>query len=462
MEKSKNIRSNAITEGVIWKQLLLFFYPLLIGTFFETLYSTVDAVVVGQYAGKLALSAVGGSALILINLIIGFFIGLSSGSSVIISQRYGAKDEDGVAKSVHTAMAIALIGGAVVTVLCLFVAPNFLEIMKTPPEILDLSRQYLTIYSLGSISLMVFNMASGILRAIGDSRTPTLVLIISCIINIVLDILFVKYFEWNVAGAAFATIIAQTVSAVILIVILMRKTGPERLILSKIRLYPGFIKSILYIGIPSGIRSIMYSLSNIFIQVGINELGTDSVAAWAAYAKIDLLYWMVINSLGTSLTTFIGQNYGAGKYERIKKGTREACLMMIAATILYNLLTPFTPTLLRMFTEDAEVIRIAVDVCRFMFPSYFLFITIELFSCVLIGIGDSIPPTFMTIIGVCGLRMAWLGFILPRWHVMESVLVSYPLSWGITSIAFLIYYFVKVRRKVLTKREPVKYDHELI
>ncbi|MBQ9827489.1 MAG: MATE family efflux transporter [Lachnospiraceae bacterium] len=347
----KDLGINGITEGVIWKQLLLFFYPLLIGTFFETLYSTVDAIVVGQYAGKLALSAVGGSSAILINLIVGFFIGVSAGSTVVIAQCFGAKDDEGVSRAVHSSVAIAVAGGAVISLFILLVAPNLLEIMKTPAETLELSRTYLTVAGMGMIPVMIFNMCSGILRAIGDSKTPTYVLIVCCIINIGLDLLFVRGFGWSVAGTAAATIISQTVSAAILIVILMRDRGPCRLYLSRVRFYGAYVKKILFIGIPSGIRSTMYSISNVFIQVGINELGTNNVAAWTAYSKIDLIYWMIIMSMGTALTTFAGQNFGAQKYNRIRKGIRQAGIMMVMATVAYNvILLPVCGYIFRMFT----------------------------------------------------------------------------------------------------------------
>ena len=447
---------NGITEGVIWKQLLLFFYPLLIGTFFETLYSTVDAIVVGQYAGKLALSAVGGSSAILINLIVGFFIGVASGSTVVIAQRFGAKDDEGVSRTVHSSIAIAVIGGAAITLILLFVAPNVLQAMKTPAETLELSKTYLSVVSLGMIPVMIFNMCSGILRAIGDSKTPTYVLIVCCIINIGLDLLFVRVFDWNVAGAAAATIIAQAVSAVILLVILARDRGPCRLYFSRIRLYGEYVKKILYIGIPSGIRATMYSISNVFIQVGINELGTNSVAAWTAYSKIDLIYWMIISSLGTALTTFTGQNFGARKFDRIRSGIKQAVVMMIIATVAYNaLLLPTCGYIFRLFTSDGAVLDIAVNICRIMFPSFFLFIAIELISSALIGMGDSIAPTVMTTVGVCGTRILWLMLVLPVWHTMASILTSYPLSWGITSIAFVLYYVLRVRKRVLNAgRKP--------
>lgn len=322
-EKSK--QENKITEGVIWKQLLLFFFPILFGTFFQQLYNAADAVIVGQFVGKEALSAVGGTTGTVINLLVGFFIGLGSGATVVISQYYGAKREEMVSFAVHTAIAFSLAAGLILMLIGLPLAPAILRSMSTPEDVLDLGILYIRIYFLGMIGNLIYNMGSGILRAVGDSKRPLYFLIASCLTNIVLDLLFVVCFKMGVAGAALATILSQLLSAVLVIIVLMRTKDMYHLELKKIGFDKRMFRRIIRIGFPAGLQSVMYSLSNLIIQVAINKEGTDTVAAWTVYGKIDVMFWMVINAFGISVTTFVGQNFGAGKLDRVKKGIR-TCL----------------------------------------------------------------------------------------------------------------------------------------
>ena len=288
--KTKELSANQITEGVIWKQLLSFFFPILFGTFFQQLYNTTDAVIVGNFVGKEALASVGGPAATIINLLVGFFTGLSSGATVITSQYFGAGDKKKVSASVHTAIALAIAGGAVVMVIGMAISRAALIAMDTPADILEPSVTYMMIYFLGTIPSMIYNMGSGILRAVGDSKRPLYFLIASCIINILLDLFFVVAIPLGVAGVAIATILSQTLSALMILVSLMRTKEVYRLEIKKIRFQRFLLVSILKIGFPAGLQSAMYSISNLLIQSSINAFGTDTVAAWTAYGKVDSIF----------------------------------------------------------------------------------------------------------------------------------------------------------------------------
>lgn len=441
-------KSNAITEGVIWKQLLLFFFPILFGTFFQQLYNAIDAIIVGRYVGKEALSAVGGSTNTVIQLIVGFFVGLSSGATVIISQYYGAKKQEMVEYAVHTAIAFSVIAGLVMSAAGIITAPAVLKAMNTPEDVLGPSVTFLRIYYLGMVGNLVYNIGAGILRAVGDSKRPLYFLIVSCLTNIVLDMLLVVGFGMGVAGAALATIISQALSAVLVIMLLVRTSDMHRLVLRNIRLDKRMLARIIRIGFPAGMQSIMYSSSNVIIQAGINSLGTDTVAAWTAYSKIDSIFWMIVSAFGISVTTFVGQNYGAGKKERMRKGVRICMAMTFAATFFISFVLYFGGIYCyRLFTTDAAVIRIGVDMLRYLVPVYFTYVTIEILSGALRGVGDSWIPMLICLIGICALRVAWLMLAVPLRKNIYTIMFSYPLTWVVTTILFVIYYlfFSKIK-----------------
>ena len=287
---------NQITEGVIWKQLLLFFFPIVFGTFFQQIYNTADTIVVGRFVGKQALAAVGGSASQIANLIVGFFVGLSSGASVVISQFYGAKDKKNLSKALHTAFAFSIAAGIVLTVVGIFLTRSALLLMKTPADVVEDSAVYLHIYFGGMVFNLVYNMGAAILRAVGDSKRPLYVLIITCVLNIILDLLFVVAFGMGVIGVAVATVTSQVISALIVTVMLLKTREIYVLKINQIRFDRRMLFSVLRIGIPAGLESVMYNISNIVIQVFVNNLGTDTVAAWGTLGKIDAIFWMVINA----------------------------------------------------------------------------------------------------------------------------------------------------------------------
>lgn len=442
-----NKQGNSITEGVIWKQLLFFFFPLLFGTFFQQLYNTVDAVVVGQYVGKEALAAVGGGAAMIINIFVGFFVGISAGATVTISQFFGGGRLREVREAVHTAIALAVAAGIVIMVVGLIGSPKALMWMGTPEDTMADSVLYLRIYFCGMIGNLIYNMGSGIMRAMGDSKRPLYFLIASCLVNVVLDVLFVVGFDMGVGGVAIATVLSQLFSAVLVCAALGKLPEEYCLEWKQIRFHGWVLKRIIAIGLPAGFQSLMYSLSNAMIQAAVNSFGTDTVAAWTAYGKIDAMFWMVINAFGISVTTFVGQNYGAGLYKRVRKGVRQCLLMTAVFTVLIiALILPCGEILFRLFTKDSEVITIGIMMMKFLVPTFVTYICIEIYSGALRGMGDAFVPMLITCGGICGLRVLWLLLAVPRWNSMKTVMLSYPITWVTTSILFLIYYAWYVRK----------------
>jgi putative MATE family efflux protein len=447
MHGSETTNENQITEGVIWKQLLIFFFPIVFGTFFQQLYNTIDTVIVGQFVGKEALASVGGSSGQIVNLTVGFFTGLSSGATVVISQFFGARDEKHVRESLHTAYAFSIIGSIIISILGISLAPALLHLMNTPEELVADSTIYLRIYFAGILFVFIYNMGAGILRAIGDSKHPLYYLIFCCIVNIVLDILFVVVFHMGVTGVALATLLSQAVSAVLVTRKLMVSDGILNLSLRNIRLHGSVLRAQLRIGLPAGIQSIMYNITNVIIQAALNTFGTDTVAAWSAYGKLDAIFWMISGAFGVSITTFVGQNFGAGKYDRVKKSTG-VCLGMdlVLSLFLTVILIAARLPLFRLFTSDAGVVQIGSEMMMMIAPWYTIFAFVEVLSGALRGMGDVIVPTMITLCGVCLLRVVWIIGILHYAPTIQNIIFSYPLTWLLSSVLFIVYYIYRVKK----------------
>ena len=440
--KARTTSSNGITEGVIWQQLLAFFFPILFGTFFQQLYNTADAIIVGQFLGKEALAAVGGGTGTAINLLIGFFTGLAAGATVIISQHYGAKNDEKVSASIHTAIALALVGGLIISIVGYVFTKPMLELIGTPDDVLPLAVSYMQIYFLGGIPVVMYNMGAGIFRAMGDSRSPFYFLIASCLTNIVLDLLFVGVFGMNVEGAAIATVISQVLSMILIFITLMRRKDSTRLRIRKIAFDRTLLRQMLMIGFPAGIQSIMYTISNLIIQAAINQYGTDTAAAWAGWSKLDQIFWMFINAFSIAITTFVGQNFGAGKIDRARKGVLTVTIMAAASTLAieagYFLVGRYG---LMLFITDSAVLEIGVSIMKYIVPWYITYIAIELLSGAIRGVGKSLIPTLISVFGICVLRIVWI-YVSPAINpTLFGVLFSYPFSWVVTSLLFIIYYF---------------------
>ena len=436
------LRQNGdITQGVIWKQLLLFFFPLWFGSFFQQLYNTVDTIVVGRFVGKTALAAVGATGVIA-NLTVGIFTGLSAGAVVVIAQHFGARRGGEVYQSVHTAMLLSVFIGGFFTVAGVILTPMALKAMGTPAEALPGAILYLRVFFLGMIPNVVYNMGTGVLRAIGDSRRPLYFLIAASVCNIVLDLLLVVVLGLGVAGVAIATVCSQLLSAVLVVYTLMQADGAAyQLFLKDLAIHPAPMRDILKIGVPTALQSVMYSTSNIVIQAAINSFGTDAVAAWTAYGKMDLIFWMTITAMAQSVTTFAGQNYGAGKYDRVKKGTRVSVAMSAGMTLVISAVMFFLARpILTIFSPDPDVLEIGVEMVRFLAPAYITYILVELLPGAIRGAGKSLVPMLITVFGVCGLRLLWLFAVVPSHHTIVVVEMSYPITWTVTSLSLLIYY----------------------
>lgn len=431
--------SPQITEGVIWKQLLLFFFPILMGSFFQQMYNTVDTIIVGRAIGTQALAAVGSSSS-LINLINGFFIGLSSGATVILSQYYGAGDKDGTQTALHTGFLLSLVLGAITMVIGILLGPMVLQLIRTPENCLADAALYVRVYFCGAIASMVYNMSTGMLRAMGDSRRPMIFLIIACFLNILLDILCVVILKLGVAGAAIATVLSQIISAVLVTVSVLRiKAGGKR---RTFRLDGSILARILAIGVPAGLQFITYDLSNLITQSSINSFGDVTTAAWAAYAKTDAIIWMILGAFGVAITTFVGQNYGARKPDRIRSSVRTCMAMSAAAVVSLSILEVlFREPILGIYTADPAVIQVGAYMMQFAVPFIFLFIPVEIMGGAMRGCGYSLVPTLITGAFACVFRICWVTLVVPRWHSLFVLIICYPISWLLCAMVFFAVYF---------------------
>ena len=407
---------NRLVTGVIWREVLIFFVPLLLGAFLQQLYNTADAMIVGRFVGPAALSAVGGTTGQILNLIIGFFLGLSSGAMVIISQFFGGGRRDEVNRTIHASLALSLAGGAVLTVLGVVSAPTLLRLLNTPEEVMGFAVPYLRIYFAGTVANLLYNMGSGILRAVGDSKSPLWVLLACTVVNVLLDLLFVGVFHMDTAGAAIATVLSQLFSAVLVLLLVHKKGEGFRLSLKRLRFDPPLLRRVTYIGLPAGIQAVLYSLSNLIIQAGVNAFGTNTIAAWTVFGKIDSLFWIVVDSFGVAVT------------------------ILVLSAVLYVLSGPLT----HLFTDDPEVIAMATRVAHFQILFFWTWTCIQVYSCVLRAVGDSIVPMVFIALGVCGLRVVWVLLVAPLLpHVLEYTVSCYQISWAVTSLLFAWYYYRK-------------------
>ena len=431
---------NEITNGPIIPQILMLFFPVLLGTLFQQLYNTTDAAIVGRFVGKNALAAVGGTTSMVIGLFIGFFVSLSSGFAVIIAQRYGAGDDEAVNECVHTSFAFSLIIGILLTIVGTTLAPKILLLMNVPTEILPDTTAYIRIYFIGIIPNLIYNIGAAILRAIGDTVRPLFFLIFGCICNIILDSIFVILLKYGVRGAAIATILSQALTSLMVLAVLSTSKGSYRLSIGKIHLNMLFLKKMVYLGMPAGFQNNMFNIANITIQSAVNNFGTESMAAWAAYGKIDSIFWMSIQALGIAVTTFIGQNYGAGKKERIKQGTVKSIFLavMITLIIMFCILS-LRNYVFWIFTNDENVIKIGIGILMTIVPLYLTYFLIEIFSSILRGLGDTLIPMLLTALGICVFRVIWVFTAVKHYNTLHTLVMAYPLSWIITSILFIIY-----------------------
>ena len=441
-----NVNDNSTSWKSIAKMLIMFVIPIRLGTFFQQLYNTADAIFVGRFVGKAALAAVGGPTAQIVTLLIGVFVELAAGCSVIIAQYFGAGNSKRVGRALHTAMAIALICGVAITVLGLVFTPTLLKSMDVKGEVYTMSKTYLHIYFSGALFITVYNLGASVLRAIGDSKRPFYYLVAGCLTNIALDYVLIYWFDMGVAGAAIATIISQGLSSVLIVRALCKLPEEYRLKFRKIRIRLNILKHMLRIGVPEAMQQVMYSISNIMIQTNIDGFGTNTIAAMSAYSKVDVFFWMTLESFGIAITSISGQYYGAGQLNAIKKSVR-ICLIMTAgiSVVMGSLLIVFGRTLFLLFTDDPNVLSIGLDIQRLLVPCYIVFIFVIVLAGALRGMGHAFVPMLITLVGICLLRVVWLTFVVPKNPVLMSTLLSYPITWTLTSAAFIVYYRKKMK-----------------
>ena len=440
MQQKKTKQKGLMTEGVIWKELLLFSVPLLLGNLFQQLYNAVDSVVVGNYIGAQALAAVGSSAPV-INLLVSFFMGLSVGAGVIISRYFGARNMESLQDSIHTSLALTMTAGIFMTLFGIIFSPTILRWIGTPSDVMSSSVLYLRIYFGGILSVMLYNMGSGILRAVGDSKNPLYFLIVSSITNILLDLLFVIVFDMGIAGVGWATLIAQTISAVLTLLLLIKTKQEYKVTLKKIRFHKDKLIEIIRLGLPSGIQNGVVSFSNVIVQSNINAFGSLAMAGCGAYTKIDGFAILPVMSYSMALTTFTGQNMGAKKYDRVKQGARSGIIMSLLTTIAISaLLLIFGEQVLSIFSDNPKVISYGLYMMHVLAPFYIFLAISHAFNGIIRGAGITTIPMIVMITCWCGMRMTWILASVPIFHDIGVVFMGWPLTWAASALWLFLYY----------------------
>lgn len=444
---------NDITEGNILKAIIFFALPLLGSSLIQQLYNTADMIFVGNFVNKQAAAAVGASSL-LFTCLIGLLTGVSVGVSIIISQKVGAKEIDRAKDTAHTALLFGLICGALLTLVGFSFADELLKIMNTPEEIFKESVVYLRIYFLSMIPMIIYNMGSGIIRSSGNSKTPFYILIIGGIGNVIANTIFVVILKMGVAGVAIATLLSQGLTAILTISYLFNENFLVRIEVKKLKIHIDLLKRILYLGLPTGLQSMVVTFSNIVVQYNINAYGGDAVAAYATYFKLENLIWMPIVAIGQAITTFSGQNTGANNFERVRKGTIVGTLLSMSVAILIaTLILLFPNNFFRIFIKDTGVIELGVKIVFITFPFYWLYSILETVGGSIRGMGYSLTSMLTIMSTLCGLRILLLVGISKYDLGFQGVAFVYPITWFVTALTFSIAFYIHIKRKLVKKGE---------
>ena len=450
--KSKGKYEIDMCNGPILGKMLMFAVPLMFSSILQLLFNAADIVVVGKWAGDDSLAAVGSTSS-LINLLTNLFIGLSIGANVLVARYYGAKQDKELNATIHTSMLLSLISGVILTVIGVFGAHKILALMQTPEDVLPLATIYIRIYFLGMTSTMIYNFGSAILRAVGDTKRPLYYLLLAGVVNVVLNLIFVIVFSMGVAGVATATAISQTISAVLVVRCLIKDKGSIHLELKELRIEKDKFIRILQIGLPAGFQGILFSLSNVFIQSSVNSFGKVVVAGNSAASNIEGFVYVAMNAFYQAAISFMGQNVGAGKYERINKIliTAEACVAVIGI-VLGNMVFIFGEPLLGIYSDTSDVVAAGLVRLSIISTTYALCGMMDTMVGALRGLGYSIMPMIVLLLGACAFRLVWLAtiFQMDRFHTIEMVYISYPVSWTLTFTTHLIC-FIIVRKKLAKK-----------
>ena len=438
-----SLKNNNLTEGKIWKVMLKFVLPIFLGTLFQSLYTTIDAIIIGRFAGKDAFAAIE-SVLNFQRLPITFFVGLSSGATIIISQYFGAKRKEDISKASHTAILFAIVGGLLLSVLSCILSPFFIRLIKVPEEIFYQAQIYTIICFSGIVASMIYNIGSGILRALGDSKTPFYILIVSNILNIILDLILVVVFNLGVIGVGMATLIAQIASAILIFIILLRTKLDCKIYINKIRFYKKYLKEIFRLGLPIGVQSVLYPISNTIIQSSINTFGVNSIAAWAISGKLDFLIWTVSDAFSVAISTFVAQNYGAKKHQRARDGIKIAISMsMVAIFVISFILYFYNKPLAYFLIDDKNIVDLTSEVIHLIAPLYFMYVIGDVLSGAIKGTGNTLHPMVINIFGICICRILWIFLIVPLNPTFFMVLYGFIVSWIITALMYIVYVIYK-------------------
>lgn len=429
-----------VTEGTIWKQLLLLCVPIFFSSFFQQAHALINTFILGQFGGKLALGGVQATAS-LFELAVGFSVGLGAGCAVISGQFFGSHDDERLSRSIHTAMTIALVLGLAVSVAGVIFVPHILTIMGTPADLMGEAVPYSRFYAAAMVCSLVLNMGSALLRSVGDTRTPALIIASGCLINACLDILFVAVLGLEAMGCGMATAITLTINAATMTIRLMRAKGAWRLDIRRLGVDGRICRSMLATGLPLGIQSSLYSISNIILQSTVNTFGTDAVTGWGLSGRLDAFIWMVTEALGVSMTTFSAQNFGARNYERMRRGYHTSLIITVCIIGgMSALLVAFVGPLSRIFIDDAAVTGYTTLMLHFIAPFYLFYSIVDNTSGAIRGSGESLRPMLLTVLGTVVFRVIWLLAVVPLHHTIETMLMVYPVTWILTAILFVAYH----------------------
>lgn len=437
---AKNNKNTLLmTQGNVWKLLVTFSIPLIIGNLLQQMYNTADSIIVGNFVGSNGLAAVG-SGTALINLIIAFAQGAAVGAGVVVSQYIGADKKDKIKISVHTSICISIILGLILSLLGIFASPSLLIMMKTPKVVLKSSILYLQIYCGGLIFNVIYNMATGILNAAGNSKKPLVYLAIASFTNIILDLLFIKIFKLGVMGAAIATDISQAISCILAIGYLLKVKSDYKLYIKDLKINKETAVKIIKIGLPTAIQNMVISFSNVLVQSSVNAYGATAMAGYAAYLKIDGFNILPVLSISMAVTTFTGQNVGANRLDRVKKGMYSSLIMVLVYTAFIGaVLLIFSHQVLGLFTHSAQVIMYGQLAMKYFCPYYFLLGILNVLAGTVRGAGKGIPPMIILLFSMCIFRILWIKIALPFYSSIDGVFILYPISWLVGAILMILY-----------------------
>ena len=444
-----------MTYGDISKQLFMFTIPILLSQILQQFYNIADTAIIGRYIGTDALAAIGSTGL-LISVIVNFFIGLSTGVSAVIANQFGANEYDKLKKSISTLLAVSVLLGIVFTIGSLIFMKPIINILQTPKGVYSLAIDYLKICFLGITFQLLYNIGTAILRALGNTKDPLYFLIFSCILNLILDILFIVYFGCGVKGAAIATLISQILATLLVMYKIMSLDDNCKLSLKQIKIYRGYTKDIFLVGLPAGLQAIFMSISSLIIQSSINSFGAEAMAGMTIFAKVEGFLYFPLFSLGLAVTGFVGQNFGAKEYERVKEGINISLKISVYTSLIFIIiLNIFAPYILKLFTNDAAVIKVGLESIRIVFPSYVLYAMNQIYIGSLRGIEKTFEPMLISLFAHCIFRVIWCFVLLQYFHDMKVIYSSYSVSIVLMFVLYYTSYKRNIYKKYFNKKEVI-------